>query len=215
MTTTKRENSLFSKSKIQEQLDKILSEQSSLIKQLKSNNNTKTSNKATDYYTTSAFRTTKLVVPSQTSFLTPFNSQIQTQPLTFQQQQQQQQQTVVNEPQSSFTPNNNRVPVTSSSKIQHLLFNFDYIDPKKNHIEVLTSDTQSILYARIINRTDIFKGVNGGAIYLHSKTSLYLNLNNHSSHLCLTSLTDSLIDPVCANGWTISFWIKVKRLLNL
>lgn len=100
-------------------------------------------------------------------------------------------------------------PMMMSAKIEHLLLNFDYIDLRKNQIEVLTSNTQAILYAKIVNRTDIFKGVSGGAIYLHSKTSLYLNLNNHSSHLCLTSLAEVGHDVACANGWTVSFWIKV------
>lgn len=96
----------------------------------------------------------------------------------------------------------------SHTKIDHLLINFDYIDVRKNQIEVLTSDKNVIFYARILNRTDVFKGIKNGAIYLHSKTSIYLNLNNHSADLCLTSLTE----PACSHGWTVSFWVKVSYL---
>lgn len=203
---TSREASLYSKSKIQEQLDKILSEQLSMMKQQQQpqqqqfNNKPNQSNQNNKfYYKTDPQRQTPATVGYQMPNSTP--------------------QMISSEDAGSnksvggggvaLANRKNMVP-----RIQHLLFNFDYIDLKKNQIEVLTSDTQAILYAQIVNRTDIFKGINGGAIYLHAKTSLYLNLDNYSNFLCLTGSNEANIDSLCSNGWTVSFWIKVNTSLK-
>ena len=75
----------------------------------------------------------------------------------------------------------------SSEKLDHLLMSFDHIDSKSNTLEVTSSKKDVFFSMKIANRTDIFKGVKNGAVYLHSKTSFTLNLNEYSSDFCLTS----------------------------
>ena len=87
---------------------------------------------------------------------------------------------------------------------------------------------------RILNRTDVFKGIKNGAVYLHSKTGFILSLSQRDeSDFCLTSnvnlnrdvqynsrintaasilSNDIKADVSCAHGWTVSFWIKVSNL---
>ena len=178
---TEPTESRSSKSKIQEQLDKILVEQTSLIK---SRNSTKTVQKTPK---------TTTAIPSKLLY--------------------------------EFLKNN----LNDMSKIDHLLINFDHIDLKANTLEVLTSDKSLIFYMKIMNRTDIFKGIKNGAAYLHAKTNFVLNLNERASDLCLTSslgktnnknrlnklnsnLNELKYDMSCGNGWTVSFWIKVSNL---
>jgi hypothetical protein len=119
---------------------------------------------------------------------------------------------------------------TSLEKIDTLLINFDHIDLKSNTLEVSTSNKNTFFAMKITNRTDIFKGVKNGAVYLHSKTSFSLNLNEYASDFCLTSsffkpnlfksknkklkktIIQQIYDSTCDNGWTVSFWIKVTNL---
>jgi hypothetical protein len=119
---------------------------------------------------------------------------------------------------------------TSLEKIDTLLINFDHIDLKSNTMEVSTSNKNTFFAMKITNRTDIFKGVKNGAVYLHSKTSFSLNLNEYASDFCLTSsffkpnlfksknkklkktIIQQIYDSTCDNGWTVSFWIKVTNL---
>ena len=118
----------------------------------------------------------------------------------------------------------------SLKKIDHLLVSFDYIDLKTNTMEVSTSNRDTNFEMKIMNRTDIFKGVKNGAVYLHSKTSFTLNLNEYASDFCLTSsfnnpntfrpknkkiklpLIQQVHDYTCDRGWTISLWVKVTNL---
>ena len=119
---------------------------------------------------------------------------------------------------------------SSLQKIDHLLISFDHIDLKTNTMEVSTSNRDTNFAMKIINRTDIFKGVKNGAVYLHSKTSFSLNLNEYTSDFCLTSsinkpsiyrsknkklkmpIIQQIHDSTCDKGWTISLWIKVSNL---
>lgn len=96
------------------------------------------------------------------------------------------------------------------TKLNHLLITFDNIDTRKNTIEVFTPNRGSNLNLKILNRTDIFKGIKSGAVYLHSKTSFILNLMDKSSDFCLTSLAER--DLTCSNGWSVNFWIKISYL---
>ena len=118
-------------------------------------------------------------------------------------------------------------------KIEYLRVSFDHIDSKTNTFEVGTSRKNLFFSMKINNRTDIFKGVQNGAVYLHSKTSFVLNLNEYALDMCLTSSPNKLhstarsknkkhkssssnsqpkFDVSCENGWTVSFWIKVSNL---
>jgi hypothetical protein len=97
----------------------------------------------------------------------------------------------------------------ANDKLDKLLIDFDNIDRKRNTIQVKSSLNNTQFAMRIFNRTDVFKGVRNGAIYLHSKTNFMLNLNQHSSDFCLTS---QRLNSACSNGWTVSFWIKISNL---
>lgn len=227
--TSRPETSLYSKSKIQEQLDKILAEQLSIIKQqqqqqqqqIKQPSDQQTGNK---YYQSDSESSVATNAPGSWPEMNSPAQPPQPQPpaqhsppmlvyggddfMGYNNNSKPSAGAVIQPPQLPLFPLPNRKnPV---ARIHHLLFNFDYIDLKKNQIEVLTSDTQAILYAQIINRTDIFKGINGGAIYLHAKTSLYLNLEDYSNSLCLTGSNEPNIESICSNGWTVSFWIKAS-----
>lgn len=95
-------------------------------------------------------------------------------------------------------------------KLDSFTILFDHINLKNNTIDIMTSPPSNQLHLNILNATEIFKGIRNGAVYLHSKTALSLNLWSHSESLCLTS---SLKDPlICEKGWTISFWLKVSSV---
>ncbi|RNA07694.1 hypothetical protein BpHYR1_014416 [Brachionus plicatilis] len=103
--------------------------------------------------------------------------------------------------------------IEPSEKLENLFINFDSIDIVENRVEVLTSGRLKY-WAKIENKTDILRGIRNGAIYLHSKTSLSLDLMEQSQDLCVTSLKDARdkFDQSCVNGWTVSFWFKVSYL---
>ena len=117
----------------------------------------------------------------------------------------------------------------TSKKLNYLSINFDHINVRNNTSKVLSSLSDLTFDLNIVNRTDIFKGVRNGAIYLHSKTYFTLNLNEHIENFCITSVNAKnklmqfrkqnikIIEPninsdACEQGWTISFWIKVSNL---
>jgi hypothetical protein len=114
-------------------------------------------------------------------------------------------------------------------KIDHILISFDQIDLNTNTIPVTSSEKDTSFKMKIVNRTDIFKGIKNGAVYLHSKTNFVLSLEQHDIDFCLTSSLSKLIkfsrsarenkkshaivtDLTCSNGWTVSFWVKVSSL---
>ena len=119
--------------------------------------------------------------------------------------------------------------VDAPKKLNQLSISFDHINVRNNTLKAISLLNNLTFDVNIINRTDIFKGVRNGAVYLHSKTYFTLNLHDHIDNFCITSTNSKNklkrlkhqnlktfeqinINDSCEQGWTISFWIKVSNL---
>ena len=120
-----------------------------------------------------------------------------------------------------------QAPITfkeEASLVQHkrkqintLLITFDFINIVDNTLKVQTSEETVNFNIKVYNKTDIFKGIKNGAVYLHSKTNFNLDLKENKNDFCITSEISkefNKTDIACSNGWTISFWIKIFNKIN-
>lgn len=98
----------------------------------------------------------------------------------------------------------------SEPQINSLHINFDNINIAMNSIEVESSQKDVKFQMDIVNRTDIFKGIREGAVFLHPNTGFLLNLAEHANDFCLSSRAiEGGVDEACARGWSVSFWFKI------
>jgi len=97
---------------------------------------------------------------------------------------------------------------TQAYETKILKIDFDYINIKYNTINAyLSNNITQTLDLKIINKTDIYKGIQKGAVYLHPNTGLILDMDEKNADMfCLTSKSESM---ACDDGWTVSFWLKV------
>ena len=100
-------------------------------------------------------------------------------------------------------------PLRRQAELNSVHVNFDYVNIAMNSLEVATSREDVKFQMEIVNRTDIFKGIQNGAVYLHAKTGFMLDLAEHANDFCLTSRVSEGVDLSCSKGWSVSFWFKI------
>ncbi|CAF0891184.1 unnamed protein product [Brachionus calyciflorus] len=65
----------------------------------------------------------------------------------------------------------NKKQEVKDKKLENLFINFDTINLVQNTIEVRTSSIENLtIWSKLENKTDIFRGIRNGALYLHSRT---------------------------------------------
>ena len=87
------------------------------------------------------------------------------------------------------------------NRIGFLKIDFDFIS--KGNLKVLTNESEMNFKVIAVNQTDIFRGLINGAASLNSCNGFLIDLNNYDTEFCISSDGTN-----CAQGWTVSFWLK-------